>query len=179
MSEKNKAKLTPKQIRFVHEYQIDMNATQSAIRAGYSKKTARQQGHKLLTRADILEKIQEARKKVEESVEQDSERALLKAEEVERELDRIIRFNLKDFVNDNGEPKQIHELTKDQAACVRELGVLETQIGTHRTLKFYDKVKSIEVKMKRLGMLKEKVQVTEKRETYEEWRRRVGIDPPL
>ena len=37
------AKLTPKQQRFVDEYLIDLNATQAAIRAGYSPKTAEQQ----------------------------------------------------------------------------------------------------------------------------------------
>ena len=36
--------LTPKQARFVQEYLIDLNATQAAIRAGYSKKTANEQG---------------------------------------------------------------------------------------------------------------------------------------
>ncbi len=38
--------LTPKQARFVEEYLIDLNATQAAIRAGYSKKTAKQQGQR-------------------------------------------------------------------------------------------------------------------------------------
>jgi len=41
-------KMTPKQARFVDEYQIDLNATQAAIRAGYSAKTAEQQGPRLL-----------------------------------------------------------------------------------------------------------------------------------
>lgn len=38
------AKLTPKQERFCEEYLIDLNATQAAIRAGYSANTAREQG---------------------------------------------------------------------------------------------------------------------------------------
>lgn len=41
-------KLTPRQQRFVGEYLIDLNATQAAIRAGYSAKTAEQQGSRLL-----------------------------------------------------------------------------------------------------------------------------------
>ncbi len=40
--------LTPKQARFVEEYLIDLNATQGAIRAGYSAKTAEVQGSRLL-----------------------------------------------------------------------------------------------------------------------------------
>ncbi len=45
--------LTPKQQAFVNEYLIDLNATQAAIRAGYSKKTARFIGAENLTKPDI------------------------------------------------------------------------------------------------------------------------------
>lgn len=51
------AKLTAKQQRFVDEYLIDLNATQAAIRAGYSKKTARKIGQENLTKPDIKEYI--------------------------------------------------------------------------------------------------------------------------
>ena len=53
-------KLTPKQQRFVEEYLVDLNATQAAIRAGYSAKTARAQGQRMLTKVDIEEAIQAA-----------------------------------------------------------------------------------------------------------------------
>jgi phage terminase small subunit len=49
-----KMPLTPKQECFVEEYLIDLNATQAAIRAGYSKKTARSQGQRMLTNVDIV-----------------------------------------------------------------------------------------------------------------------------
>ena len=52
--------MTPKQQRFVEEYLIDLNATQAAIRAGYTEKTARQQGCRLLTNADIQNAIADA-----------------------------------------------------------------------------------------------------------------------
>jgi len=51
------AKLTPKQKRFCEEYVIDSNATKAAERAGYSKKTARSQGQRLLTKVDISKQI--------------------------------------------------------------------------------------------------------------------------
>ena len=51
--------LTDKQSMFVKEYLIDLNATQAAIRCGYSDKTAKQQGSRLLTIVDIAEAIQE------------------------------------------------------------------------------------------------------------------------
>ncbi len=49
--------LTPKQARFVEEYLVDLNATQAVIRAGYSKKTARQVASENLTKPDIQEAI--------------------------------------------------------------------------------------------------------------------------
>ena len=55
------AKLTPKQQRFVDEYLIDLNATQAAIRAGYSPKTARQIGEQNLSKLDIQQAIEQAK----------------------------------------------------------------------------------------------------------------------
>ncbi|MFA5194591.1 MAG: terminase small subunit [Bacteroidales bacterium] len=51
-------KLTDKQKRFVKEYVVDLNATQAAIRAGYSKKTARQIANQNLSKAYISAEIQ-------------------------------------------------------------------------------------------------------------------------
>ena len=55
-------RMTAKQERFVDEYLADLNATQAAIRAGYSEKTARAMGHENLTKPDIEEAIAEALK---------------------------------------------------------------------------------------------------------------------
>ena len=49
--------LTPKQQRFVEEYLVSLNATKAAINAGYSEKTARQMGHKLLVNPLVEEAI--------------------------------------------------------------------------------------------------------------------------
>lgn len=54
--------LTPKQERFVREYLVDLNATQAAIRAGYSKATAKQQGSRLLTHADVGASIEQGQR---------------------------------------------------------------------------------------------------------------------
>ena len=51
--------LTDKQARFCEEYLIDLNATQAAIRAGYSEKTANEQGARLLANVSVQEKIAE------------------------------------------------------------------------------------------------------------------------
>jgi len=51
--------LTPKRAAFVREYLIDRNATQAALRAGYSPKGAGQKGHELLKNVDIREALEE------------------------------------------------------------------------------------------------------------------------
>ena len=56
------AKLTPKQQRFIDEYLIDLNATQAAIRAGYSPRTARAIACENLAKPDIQEAIAEAKR---------------------------------------------------------------------------------------------------------------------
>lgn len=56
--------LSGKQARFVAEYLKDQNATQAAIRAGYSKGTAKQQGSRLLTNADVKRAVNSGQKRV-------------------------------------------------------------------------------------------------------------------
>lgn len=55
-----RGELTPKQSAFVREYLVDLNATQAAIRAGYSEATAKQQGARLLTNVDVAAIVQSA-----------------------------------------------------------------------------------------------------------------------
>lgn len=61
--------LTDKQQRFVAEYLVDLNATQAAIRAGYSAKTANREGSRLLSNVDIAALIKKKQAKVEERAE--------------------------------------------------------------------------------------------------------------
>ncbi len=65
--QEKKNKLTPKKRKFVQEYILTRNATQAAKNAGYSEKTARTIGSKLLTNVDIQEALKKERKKLEEN----------------------------------------------------------------------------------------------------------------
>ena len=76
------AKLTPKQERFVSEYLIDLNATQAAIRAGYSAKTAFSIGVENLSKPLIQDALQKALKKQQERTE-------ITADMVVKELKKI------------------------------------------------------------------------------------------
>ena len=64
----SKRQLTDKQERFVEEYLVDLNATQAAVRAGYSKKTARHIGYENLTKPDIRAAIVDKRKEISRRV---------------------------------------------------------------------------------------------------------------
>lgn len=85
--------LTPKQALFVLEYLVDLNATQAAIRAGYSAKTAAEIGKENLTKPQIAEAVRKA---------QDERAARLKidADEILRELTIIARSDVRDFLVD-------------------------------------------------------------------------------
>ncbi len=83
--------MTAKQKRFCDEYLIDLNATQAAIRAGYSKRTARQIGKENLTKLDIKEYIE---KRMEEK-----EKALIADQnEVLEYLSSVMRREKKESV---------------------------------------------------------------------------------
>ena len=53
-----KRKLTPRQQRFIEEYLVDLSATQAAVRAGYSPRTAEQMGYKLVQKRSVSLAIQ-------------------------------------------------------------------------------------------------------------------------
>jgi len=165
-------KLTPKERLFVVEYLNDLNATQAAIRAGYSKKTARYIGHENLTKPHIQKALSEARN----SIEKREQAALLTAEDVERKLDALINQNPQNYHSEDGTLKNIHELTPEQAYAISEVTRIETEIGSHIKLKFESKLAAIEKKMKRLGMLKDSVDPSHYIESYEERRKRLGMD---
>lgn len=72
--------LTPKQAAFVREYLIDRNATQAAIRAGYSADTAKQQGSRLLTYADVQRAVEAKEQRLQQ-------KADVTIESIAKELD--------------------------------------------------------------------------------------------
>jgi phage terminase small subunit len=87
--------LTPKQARFVDEYLIDLNATQAAIRAGYSERTANEQGSRLLANVSVAAAIAERRQKL-------AEKAGVTQERIVAELARIGFADIRKAIKWNG-----------------------------------------------------------------------------
>jgi phage terminase small subunit len=78
------AELTPKQRLFVAEYLKDLNATQAAIRAGYSERTAKQQGQRLLTNVDVAKAVTDAQAERVERIKIDADWVLKSAVDLHR-----------------------------------------------------------------------------------------------
>lgn len=83
--------LTEKQKRFCDEYLVDLNATQAAIRAGYSEKTAKQIAQQNLTKLDIQEYIKKRMVEKEDAL-------IAKQDEVLQTLTRVLRRQEMDTV---------------------------------------------------------------------------------
>lgn len=159
--------MTPKQERFVQEYLIDLNATQAAIRAGYSEKTAEQQAHQLLKKTSVAEAIAAAQQKRAERVEITQDRVL-------QELARIAFFDLRKLYREDGSLKAMHELDDDAAAVLAGVDVVETKgnaaVGGEdgirhvaeyvKKVKIPDKVGALGLAMRHLGMLKDKTELS-------------------
>ena len=116
-------KLTTKQRLFVREYLIDLNATQAAIRAGYSEKTAGAIGHENLKKPEIATAIIEQMGKREERVEIDADYVLNQGVKLhERCMQEIEPFTDKkgnQIYDDNG--KAIYLFNAAGAAKALEL----------------------------------------------------------
>lgn len=145
------AKLTDKQRRFVDEYLIDLNATQAAIRTGYSAKTAEQQGSRLL----INVKVQQA---ISKKMAERSKRTGINQDRVVLELARIAFVKLTDVVDNDGKIKE--DATDDDLACIESIKYKPTDAGVEREVKVSPKIKALELLGRHLGMWNDKLDVS-------------------
>lgn len=125
--------LTAKQKRFCEEYLVSGNATDAAIKAGYSKKTARSVGSENLTKPDIKNYIDEKLKEMES-------RKIADAAEVMRYLTSVMRNETKEevpVVVNHGEWSEVQMVEKDTS--------------------IKDRNKAAEMLAKRFGILTDKV----------------------
>ena len=148
--------LEEKQATFVQEYLIDLNATQAAIRAGYSPGSAARYAVELLNKTHVAEAIKKAMQERNQRVEISQDRIL-------EELARIAFGDLRDAVTWGKEGvklKESAELTEDQAAAISEVGETVTKEGGSTRIKRHDKVKAIELLMRHKGMLNDKLNLS-------------------
>lgn len=117
-------KLTAKQSRFVDEYLVDLNATQAAIRAGYSKKTSRSIGPENLSKPVIQEALQ---KRYDSAIRSGK---IATPEEVLEGYTRDIRFDPRKLYNKDGSLKKITELDDETALALQGVEIVNGPEGT-------------------------------------------------
>lgn len=151
------ANLTPKQQRFVEEYLIDLNATQAAIRAGYSEKTAKEIGSENLTKPNIAKAIEEAQNKRAEQTQIDAAYVL-------RRLVEIDQMDVLDIMDDQMKIRPVNEWPKVWRQYVTNLENLELSDGEgcFKKIKWPDKIKNLELLGKHVsvGAFKDKIEHT-------------------
>ncbi|ERI92145.1 terminase small subunit [Clostridiales bacterium oral taxon 876 str. F0540] len=149
------AKLSLKQKIFCDEYLIDLNATQAAIRAGYSFSTAKEIGSENLTKPNI-------RAYIEKAMAERSRRTGINQDRVIRELAKVAFINIADVIDiDNVTVKE--DASEDDLAAIASVKVKrynsENGNSVEREIKFADKLKALELLGKHLGMFKDKIDI--------------------
>jgi len=139
--------LTAKQRRFVEEYLVDLNATQAAIRAGYSPRSAKQTAAALLLKPHVQAAISALQS-------ERTQRTQIDADYVLQRLVEIDQMDVLDIMNDDMSLKPVSEWPKvwrqylsgfDLAELFEGTGDQREMIGLMKKIKWPDKVKNLEL----------------------------------
>ena len=145
MTRRRKGELSSRQLRFIEEYLVDNNAKQAAIRAGYSPRSARERGCRLLQHPEIKERIRLG-------IEVRSRRLRLEADRVLSEYARIAFADLRRyFIRDKNNKLKLRafdELSDDEAAAVATFS-----LGERARFKLHDKQRALDVIAQYLGLI--------------------------
>lgn len=149
MSKTPVRKLNARQSAFVREYLVDLNATQAAIRAGYSENTAAAQASRLLRNVNVKSAIAKAKRERANKVEITAERVL-------KEAARLALYDVRKLYRDDGSLVPITELDDDIAAAIVgiDVTVAGNELATETTHRYRlaDKNNALERLFKHLGL---------------------------
>lgn len=150
--------MTRKQARFCEEYLIDLNATQAAIRAGYSPDTAGAIGAENLKKPQIQKAISKA-------MADRSRRTGVNGDRVVMELAKIAFVNAADVINADDATLKSTAAPEDLAAIqsikVKDLG----EMGMEREIRMADKLKALELLGRHLGLFDDRLKLEGKLDT--------------
>lgn len=145
--------MTGKQKLFVKEYLLDLNATQAAIRAGYSAATAQQIGSELLKKSAISSEIAKA-------MAARSRRTGVTADRVITELAKVAFVNAADVINfEEGSIKD--EAEEEDLAAIQFVKMRNSkEDGVELEVKLADKLKALELLGRHLGMFNDSLNIS-------------------
>jgi len=153
--------LKGKREAFANQYIIDFNGKQAAIRAGYSKGRAESTASTLLTEPTVQRRIAELQKDRNARVQLTQDRVL-------QEVMRLAFFDIRKALHPDGSLKAITELDDDTAAAIAGLDLFEEfaghgdermQIGWTKKIKLSDKTANLQLLMRHMGMLNDKLRL--------------------
>lgn len=154
--------LTEKQATFVREYLVDLNATQAAIRAGYSASTAHSIGNENLSKPAIAAAVASAQA-------ERSRRTEITQDNVLEELRRMAFFDPRRLFSPTGEPLAITDLDDDVASCIGGIDIVIERTGegsrdmaTVRKYKVNDKQGPLKLLGQHVGLFKRQLELTGK-----------------
>jgi phage terminase small subunit len=149
--------LSPKQLRFVQEYLVDLNGKRAAIAAGYSAKTAEVTASKMLRIPKVQAEIQEGQKAKEKLLEVSKEKVL-------KEYLRIAFSDIKNVMKWDAQYIDLipsDDIGPDVSAAIQEVSIKtkytdEGEMIIERKVKLYDKPRALEMLGKHLGLFEKK-----------------------
>lgn len=152
--------LTVKHNAFVAAYLENPNATEAAVAAGYSRRTAGSQGARLLKNVDVAKALKRAR-------ELRAERVEVKSDDVLRVLLRNLNVDIGDLYDAKGRFLAVHQMPAEVRKCIQSIEVEDLWAGergsrhvagTVTKVKFWSKDKALELAMRHMGLLKDRVE---------------------
>ncbi len=152
--------LSDLQERFCREYILDLNATQAAIRAGYSPKTAQEQSSDLLSRPIVSSRV-------EALLAARNERTAITADTILQELRKIALSDIGEAFDESGQLKPIKEIPKEIRQAISSVESIEQYegsgrerkyIGELKKVKFWEKTKALEMLGRHLKLFTDKVE---------------------
>ncbi|WP_322994242.1 terminase small subunit [Castellaniella sp.] len=148
--------MNPKQAAFVREYLVDTNATQAAIRAGYSRRTAQRIGSENLSKPVIAAAIEKA-------MLERAERTGVTTDRVVQELANLAFFDPADIYDADGALKPISDIPPAARSAIAGLEIAEIRdsdgvpVGRAVKLKLTDRLGALDKLMRHLGQYQDKV----------------------
>lgn len=145
--------LNSRQLCFIDEYLIDLNAMQAASRAGYSKKTASEQGFALLRKPQIQQAIQVRQKEL-------ANKAGVTRERIIGELAKIAFSDTRKLFNGDGSMKLVVDIDDETAGALAVVESIEMNSAGEtgqpqnftKKIKLWDKLGALEKLIKHLGL---------------------------
>lgn len=146
--------MNARQEKFAQEWLKDFNATQAAIRAGYSKRTAYSQGQRLLKNVEVDQLIQQLKQ-------QAYQRNQMHIDEAISILSDMARFDLLDLYKKDGSFKDVHDIPKHARMAIKGLETTDlldhkekTFNGTLNKVKTTDRKAILEILLRYRGAFK-------------------------